>query len=74
MAHAAAKVAELHTNRRVDAVEEERYKWDTKEQGEAARPYRLWDATNRCNMRVKRVSNGSRAVGASSSSSRRNAR
>src|SRR5262245_52631941 len=49
------KVALLHSNR--DATKyEERYTWD-KERGEALRPFRLWDAVQRNNIRWRNYKN-----------------
>lgn len=43
------------------AEHEEKYHWDTREQGEAARPYRLWDAVNRRNFRWRNYADPKRA-------------
>lgn len=60
MAAATARVVPLHARRR-EAEYEEKYHWDTSERGEAARPYRLWDAVNRQNFRWRNYSDPKRA-------------
>ena len=41
-------------------VHEEQYQWD-KERGEAMRPFRLWDAVNRKNLRWRNYADKTRA-------------
>ena len=57
MAH--ASVAKLHADRD-EGLYEDRYEWD-KERGEAMRPYRLWDAVNRRNIRWRYYADKKRA-------------
>lgn len=56
---AAARVHTLHHARNADEYEE-RYTWD-KERGDAVRPYRLWDAVNRKNIRWRYYEDKKRA-------------
>ena len=54
------KVVSLHHASRNDEDYEERYEWD-KERGEAVRPFRLWDAVNRVNIRWRYYADKKRA-------------
>ena len=40
---------------------DDHYTWSTRDQGEPARPYRLWDAVNRQNLRWRYYSDPKRA-------------
>jgi len=60
MASHAAKVTSLHHAARNDDEYEEKYEWD-KDRGEAERPYRLWDAVNRKNIRWRYYGDKKRA-------------
>jgi len=59
MAHA-ANVAHLHHASRNESEYEDHYEWD-KERGEAVRPFRLWDAVNRKNIRWRYYGDKKRA-------------
>jgi len=61
MPHAAARsnVHSLH-HARNDEEYEEQYFWD-KERGDAVRPFRLWDAVNRKNLRWRYYADKKRA-------------
>lgn len=41
--------------------EEDYYQWDEEERGEAVRPFRLWDAVNKCNLRWRNYADKKRA-------------
>ena len=56
-----ARVTKLHHAARNDDAFEERYTWDEDERGEATRPFRLWDAVNRTNLRWRNYSDKKRA-------------
>jgi hypothetical protein len=56
---AARKISELHASRSEEEYEE-KYIWD-KERGEAIRPFRLWDAVNRKNIRWRYYEDKKRA-------------
>lgn len=56
---ATAKVVRLHDKRNI-AEYEEKYEWDD-DRGEAARPFRLWDAVNRKNYRWRNYADPKRA-------------
>jgi len=58
MAHAAT-VHKLHASRDEEEYEE-RYEWD-KERGDAMRPFRLWDAEERKNIRYRFYADKQRA-------------
>lgn len=49
-----AKISQLHASRNHEEYEE-KYEWDS-DRGEAIRPYRLWDAVNRKNLRWRNYS------------------
>jgi len=60
MAAHAHKVTALHHAARNEEQYEERYEWD-KDRGEAQRPFRLWDAVKKQNIRWRYYADKKRA-------------
>ena len=60
MATSGATVHKLHHADRVKDDEEDLYSWD-KDRGEAVRPYRLWDAVHKKNLRWRYYEDKKRA-------------